>query len=71
MYVVQVVVMAPIFTVEFNQFQVINATKAWSLFFSISQNDNHLGEDPMIGRYLTVGLLGAVVAGIVEVLLSQ
>lgn len=64
------VVMAPIFTVEFNQFSTINATKAWSLFFSLSQNDKHLGEDPMIGRYFTVGLLGAVIAGIVEVFLS-
>ncbi|MCS6960342.1 MAG: hypothetical protein RMK91_09870 [Pseudanabaenaceae cyanobacterium SKYGB_i_bin29] len=62
--------MAPIFTPEFNQFAVITATQAWSLFFSVSQNDKHLGEDPMIGRYFTVGLLGMVVAGIVEVFLS-
>lgn len=63
--------MAPIFTLEFNQFSTINATKAWSLFFSLSQNDRYLGENPMVGRYLTVGLLGAVVAGILEVILTS
>lgn len=62
--------MAPIFTLEFNQFATINATKAWSLFFSLSRNDKQLGENPMTGRYLTVGLLGAVIAGVVEIFLS-
>jgi len=31
--------MAKIFTPEFNQFETINATQAWSLFFTISASD--------------------------------
>jgi len=31
--------MAKIFTLEFNQFETINATQAWSLFFTISASD--------------------------------
>jgi hypothetical protein len=58
--------MAPIFTTDFNSFQSINATKAWSLFFTASQKITLLGENPMIGRYLTVGLLSAVIAGAIE-----
>ncbi|AFY71723.1 hypothetical protein Pse7367_3487 [Thalassoporum mexicanum PCC 7367] len=61
--------MAPIFTADFNSFKSINATKAWSLFFTASQADTFLGENPMIGRYLTIGLLSVVIAGAVEVAL--
>ncbi len=62
--------MATIFQQDFNAFRTINATQAWSLFFSISKQDNLLGTNPMVGNYITVGLLGALIASILEISLA-
>jgi len=58
-----------IFTANFNKFQPINSTQAWSLFLTGCKNDNSLGKNPMIGKYLTVAILGAMIAQIVEIVL--
>lgn len=58
-----------IFTSSFNRFQPINATQAWSLFITGCKNDDLLGKNPMIGKYLTVSILGAIIAQILESIL--
>jgi glycine/serine hydroxymethyltransferase len=62
---------APIFNAEFNRFQSISATQAWSLFFSASNKDRLLGSDSKTGNYFTFGLLGAVVAYAIEIVVSH
>ena len=58
-----------IFTSSFNRFQAINATQAWSLFLTFCKKDDSLGKNPMIGKYLTVAILGAIIAQILEAIL--
>jgi hypothetical protein len=58
-----------IFTSSFNRFQTINATQAWSLFLTVCKKDDSFGENPMIGKYVTVALLGAIIAQILEAIL--
>lgn len=58
-----------IFTSRFNRFQTINATQAWSLFLTVCKTDDSLGKNPMIGKYVTVALLGAIIAQILEAIL--
>lgn len=62
---------APIFNPEFNRFQKIGATEAWSLFFSASNKDRLLGSDSKTGNYLTFGLFGAVVAYAIEIVVAH
>jgi hypothetical protein len=62
---------APIFNPEFNRFQNISATQAWSLFFSASNKDRLLGSDTTTGNYLTFGLLGAAVAYAIEIVVTH
>lgn len=62
---------APIFNAEFNRFQKIGATQAWSLFFSASNKDRLLGSDTKTGNYFTFGLLGAVIASVIEIVVSH
>ena len=62
---------APIFNAEFNRFQKIDATQAWSLFFSASNKDRLLGSNTKTGNYLTFGLLGAVIASAIEIVLTH
>lgn len=58
-----------IFRSSFNRFQTINATQAWSLFLTVCKKDDALGKNPMIGKYLTVAILGAIIAQILEAIL--
>jgi hypothetical protein len=58
-----------IFTSSFNRFQTINATQAWSLFLTVCKKDDSLGKNPMIGKYVTVAILGAIIAQILEAIL--
>ncbi|MBD2316840.1 MULTISPECIES: hypothetical protein [Cyanophyceae] len=58
-----------IFTSRFNRFQTINATQAWSLFLTGCKKDDSLGKNPMIGKYVTVAILGAIIAQILEAIL--
>jgi hypothetical protein len=40
------------------------------LFFTISASDRLLGEDPAVGRYITLALFSAILTGILNVLLA-
>jgi hypothetical protein len=60
-----------IFTSSFNRFQTINATQAWSLFLTLCKKDDSLGKNPMVGKYMTVSILGAVIAQIFEAILLK
>ncbi len=62
---------AKIFTPEFNQFETINATQAWSLFFTISSSDQLLGQKPAVGRYITLALFSGILTGILNVLVAS
>jgi hypothetical protein len=62
---------APIFNPEFNRFQNISATEAWSLFFSASNKNRLLGSDSKTGNYFTFGLLGAAIAYAIEIVISH
>jgi hypothetical protein len=63
--------MAPIFNNEFNHFQKINATEAWSLFFSASNQNRLLGSDTKTGNYFTFALLGGTIAYVIEMIVSR
>jgi len=52
-----------VFRPGFNQFETITATQAWSLFFTASQEDNALGYNPEIGRFLNGALFAVVFFG--------
>ena len=62
--------MSPIFSPNFNNFENINQTQAWSLFFAFGRNANLLGSNSFNGRFFTLSLTAAVVAAVVEVLIS-
>lgn len=53
-----------VFRPDFNHFETINATQAWSLFFTASQEDKALGFSPEAGRFFNRALFAAVVAGV-------
>jgi hypothetical protein len=54
-----------VFRPDFNAFQEINATQAWSLFLTGSQEDKQLGTGAETGRFLTNSLIAAGVAGVI------
>jgi len=54
-----------VFRPEFNaQAEVLNASQAWSLFFTAGQEDKVLGFDAEAGRFFTNLLLAVGAAGI-------
>jgi hypothetical protein len=56
------------FRSEFNHFETITATQAWSLFFTASHEDQSLGSSLGAGRFWNLLLIGAVVASIINVI---
>jgi hypothetical protein len=53
------------FRPTFNQTkETLNATQAWSLFFTVGQADNALGFNPEAGRFFTNLLIGIGVSGV-------
>ena len=52
-----------VFRTDFNNFQPINSTQAWSLFFTAGQEDKQLGFNPEAGRFFNYLLIAAGVAG--------
>jgi hypothetical protein len=53
------------FRPNFNDSQEpLNATQAWSLFFTAGNADNALGFEPEVGRFFTNVLIGIGVSGI-------
>lgn len=48
---------AVVFRPVFNNFERINANQAWSLLFTLGQEDKALGSGPELGRFLTYLLI--------------
>jgi len=62
--------MSPIFSPSFNNFENISQTQAWSLFFAFGRNANLLGSSLFNGRVFTLSLTAALIAAVVDVLIS-
>jgi len=60
-----------VFRPGFNQFERITTTQAWSLFFTASREDNALGYNQEIGRFLNGLLLALVLFGVFWTLLFK
>lgn len=52
------------FSDEFNQFEVIELTQAWSLFWTASRSKTALGNDPEMGRFFTYATVATIATGI-------
>lgn len=53
-----------VFRPDFNNFQAITVSQAWSLFFSGSNEDKLLGSTSQYGRFLTQTIAAIGVAGV-------
>ncbi|WP_197036069.1 hypothetical protein [Fischerella sp. PCC 9605] len=53
-----------VFRPGFNHFEKINATQAWSLFFTGGREDKALGLSPTVGRFYNLSLIAIAIAGI-------
>jgi hypothetical protein len=60
---------SPIFSPNFNNFENISQTQAWSLFFAFGRNSNLLSSGRLNGRFFTLSLTVVVVAAVEEVLI--
>ncbi|WP_445631132.1 hypothetical protein [Nostoc sp. DSM 114167] len=54
-----------VFRPDFNNFEIINANQAWSLFFTVGQDDKRLGQEIEFGRFFTNLLIAIGVTGII------
>ncbi|NEQ25558.1 MAG: hypothetical protein F6K28_42155 [Microcoleus sp. SIO2G3] len=62
--------LAPVvFRSDFNNGEPITATQAWSLFFTVGQEDKALGFERELGRFFTNLLIAAGVTGTVWALI--
>jgi hypothetical protein len=52
-----------VFRPQFNNFEQINATQAWSLFFTGSREDKALGFQPTAGKFFNNVLLALISGG--------
>ncbi|AFY71727.1 hypothetical protein Pse7367_3491 [Thalassoporum mexicanum PCC 7367] len=59
------------FREDFNNFTPINATQAWSLFFTGSKEDYAIGLSDQAGQFWTQSLIGVVAAGVLGVIVFQ
>ncbi|PMB01414.1 hypothetical protein CEN49_27665 [Fischerella thermalis CCMEE 5273] len=53
-----------VFRSSFNHFEEINATQAWSLFFTGGKEDKALGLSSTIGRFFNLSLIAIAIASI-------
>lgn len=53
-----------IFRPTFNNFETLNLTQAWSLFFTAGREDKALGFSPEVGLFFTNILLAIAASGI-------
>ncbi|MEH2377549.1 MAG: hypothetical protein V7K27_01365 [Nostoc sp.] len=53
-----------VFRPDFNNFEIINANQAWSLFFTAGQDDKGLGQEIEFGRFFNNLLIAIGVTGI-------
>jgi hypothetical protein len=58
-----------LFRPQFNNFQEINATQAWSLFFTGSREDKALGFKPTAGKFFNHLILALVTGGMLWAIL--
>jgi hypothetical protein len=56
---------------EFNHFENISATQAWSLFFTASHQDTSLGKSLRVGIFWNILLVSIVVASILNILIFK
>ncbi|NET86900.1 MAG: hypothetical protein F6K45_02105 [Kamptonema sp. SIO1D9] len=54
-----------VFNADFDNGAPINANQAWSLFFTLGQNDAILDANPELGRFFNNLLLGIIVTGMI------
>lgn len=54
-----------VFRSDFNNFQKINVNQAWSLFFTVGNEDKELGFEPEVGKFFTNLLMAIVISGII------
>ncbi|MBE9181262.1 hypothetical protein IQ268_22120 [Oculatella sp. LEGE 06141] len=54
-----------VFRPDFNQFQQLNQTQAWAMFFTASHDYTALGGNTELGRFFTNLLAAIAVAGAV------
>jgi hypothetical protein len=59
------------FRTEFNHFENISATQAWSLFFTASHEDTYLGKSLGVGRFWNILLTSIIVASILNILIFK
>ncbi len=60
-----------VFRPDFNSFKTINASQAWSLFFTGGREDKKLDSNPRIGLLFTSILLGLTVSGFASALITR
>jgi hypothetical protein len=60
-----------VFRPDFNSFKTVNASQAWSLFFTGGREDKQLDSNPRIGLFFTSILLGLGVLGFARTLIMQ
>lgn len=56
---------AVVFRPDFNDFETINESQAWCLFFTAGREDKVLGRETELGRFFTYLLIAIGVSGIV------
>jgi hypothetical protein len=52
-----------VFRKDFNNFEKINASQAWSLFFTAGKTDSTLGSESELGRFFSNLLVAIAVTG--------
>lgn len=57
------------FRPEFNNFQKINATQAWSLLFTASREDKALGFSVTTGKFFTYSLMATALFSVLGVVI--
>ncbi|MEC4816106.1 MAG: hypothetical protein SAK29_22965 [Scytonema sp. PMC 1069.18] len=53
-----------VFRPDFNNFEPISVNQAWSLFFTVGQEDKALGANSELGKFFTNLLISVATAGI-------
>ncbi|AFY35435.1 hypothetical protein Cal7507_5090 [Calothrix sp. PCC 7507] len=60
-----------VFRPDFNSFKTINASQAWSLFFTGGREDKQLDSNPRIGLFFTSILLALGISGFARTLILR
>ncbi|MEA5571137.1 hypothetical protein [Calothrix sp. UHCC 0171] len=60
-----------VFRADFNHFEKINATQAWSIFFTRGREDKALGRNLTVGRFFNLSLMAIAIASILWTFMFQ